>query len=507
MPATIVPSYIDPASDEIASNAGGFSQTIGTIPFCRPNVRPGYELVDLDALINGPNSDDGGSCLFYLCCCTMKLVDVGQYGFSMRSGVPHFYGNGRYFINNPFEEWINIYNAGDNLITVGPISIVRIPQGSLGFANNNSQPEVLLPGVHVRNDAAFKYVTSTDINNDTYQFGPLKLVTVRSGQVRVCYDQGKVCILHEGRYIINKGPFTVANKINTQQQNMRFSKHPVLLDGGIGLLVEGLLTFKVVDVELLIKELGERDLNHAVQDVTKAEISRVFAGIHLEQISSAIVDNPASNATVQKSLLGTPIVSPANTAAQASSLSVSESTSGTVVAMGSTALATSGEFYERSRICEQIMAYVRPMVEAWGIRLINFQLESTQIADAQYASEYEQASLGMAKAKANLRSVDAENEILIKQAQAKARSTVVEADGAKSARILQAQGEAESLQLEAKSRNEAAKTMSNSFARDYALRGLTVQFAAKLKAKQLTVLPDNIVGAPVANNDMFRAQK
>jgi hypothetical protein len=86
---------------------------------------------------------------------------------------------------------------------------------------------------------------------------------------------GKVQIFSEGRYAINSGTFAIAGFINTQQCTLRFEKHPVLLDGGISLLVEGLLTFQCTDVETLIHQLGDVDLVRSIKDVTKAELARV----------------------------------------------------------------------------------------------------------------------------------------------------------------------------------------------------------------------------------------
>jgi hypothetical protein len=54
--------------------------------------------------------------------------------------------------------------------------------------------------------------------------------------------------------------FRVSGHINTRQQNFRFEKHTVLLDGGISMLIEGLLTYQVVDVSQLINNLGDKDL-------------------------------------------------------------------------------------------------------------------------------------------------------------------------------------------------------------------------------------------------------
>jgi len=63
---------------------------------------------------------------------------------------------------------------------------------------------------------------------------------------------------------------------------LRFEKHRVLLDGGIQMLVEGLLTYHIFDVELLVRNLGIDHLVENIQNVTKAEMSKIFAAIHLE---------------------------------------------------------------------------------------------------------------------------------------------------------------------------------------------------------------------------------
>jgi hypothetical protein len=71
-------------------------------------------------------------------------------------------------------------------------------------------------------------------------------------------------------------------------------------------------------------------------------------------------------------------------------------------------------------VCQKVVNYIRPIVTSWGVKIINFQLESTKLADAKYAQEYEEASLKMAKAKANTRALQFENEILLQKARASA---------------------------------------------------------------------------------------
>jgi len=51
-----------------------------------------------------------------------------------------------------------------------------------------------------------------------------------------------------GRYAVNNPTFDMGSVIDITQENLRFQKHQVLLDGGISMVVEGLLTYQVVDV-------------------------------------------------------------------------------------------------------------------------------------------------------------------------------------------------------------------------------------------------------------------
>jgi len=478
-----------------------YTAYIGEIPFRDPNVRDGHEAEDLVKVINRDQAMQtpevcrwciGGLCCFsgigslYLCY-VQVLIEQGNYGFTMNNGRPEILMPGRHVLLSPVNKFDGKFSALDDKIVVGPISIIRIPQGQLGFAMNNAQPEVLLPGIHARNNANWKFFECKSIDNELIQFGPIKFLTVKSGAVRVCYLKGKVHIYPEGRYAVNEGTFVVSSYLNTQQQNIRFDKHPVLLDGGISMLVEGLLTYQVVDVELLIKQLGDRDLLRAITDVSKAELSRVFSAIHLEQISSA-QSHPEHVAAREakgeidfdaKAVLGSQI-----------SKKQKEEEGGE----------SSGQ---RSVICAHVVEFISPITEKWGVKIVNFQLESIKLADASYARDYEQASLAMAKAKANLRAVKAENEIVLNKANAAAQAQRIEAEGKKAAVVISASGEAEARKIEAQARNEAAKSMTDEFARQYALSGQQVEFARALKASVLTVLPESAIGRPFLSSPMF----
>jgi len=381
---------------------------------------------------------------------------------------------GRHLLLSPVNTLLGVRSAGDDIILMGPISVIRVPMGSLGFAMNNALAEVLLPGVHVRNSVAFKFDCFKPLGQELIEFGPLKFLTVNSGQVRVCYDKGKVCIFAEGRYAFNSGTLRVAGAIDTTQRNVRFAKHPVLLTGGINMLVEGLLTFQVTDVAKLIHQLGEQDLLRAIQDITKAELARVFANIHLEQLAAGNgftgINGESGEEKKEASLLG------------ASGHDSDE------------------EGQVRSKICSDVMRYIAPFSESWGVRIINFQLEATFLADPKFAQEYEEATLAFAKAKSKQRAINAENAIRLNTAAANAKSVQIEAEGRANAVVLEAKGQAEARKIEANARNESAKAMTDEFARRFALAGQQVEFAKSLQARVLTVTNDSAIGRQMTNN-------
>ena len=102
-----------------------------------------------------------------------------------------------------------------------------------------AEPEILLPGLHVRTSGAFRFTECLPVDREEVRFGPIKFLTVKSGMslvtlhrlhpvcsvtvigaggVRVCFLNGKVQIFKEGRYAVNSGMFEIGGRINTQQQ-------------------------------------------------------------------------------------------------------------------------------------------------------------------------------------------------------------------------------------------------------------------------------------------------
>jgi len=333
---------------------------------------------------------------------------------------------------------------------------------------------VLLPGLHLHNDNKWRFIKSARQNDAYIEHGPIKFFTVNSGVIRVTYIKGKVKIFPEGRYAVNEYNFLVDKSVNMQMQNVRFEQHPVLLDGGVKMLVEGLLTYQVEDAVKVVTKIGPDALLPAVTNVAKAELSHVFATIHFEEISpsTATPSSVVNRRTDEKSLLGDK---------------------------------TAQEGEPRSVICHHVVQYISPIVREWGVRILNFQLESLKLADQNYSRDYEEATLAIAKAKSNFRAQAIQNDLLMSGVEAKARAAKIEAEGQKVAIVIAAEANAEARTIEANARNRAAQSMTNLFGQKMALASQEVDFARALQCTTLTVVPTSTIGRVLTNQPALGA--
>merc|ERR1719473_1979500 len=80
----------------------------------------------------------------------------------------------------------------------GDRTIVVVEQGFIGFALDKGQPVLLPPGLHQWKSATMEFIRCYDLNNNVIRMGPLTLVTVDEGYAAVTEDNGRQKILNGG---------------------------------------------------------------------------------------------------------------------------------------------------------------------------------------------------------------------------------------------------------------------------------------------------------------------
>jgi len=436
------------------------------IPYVEPNVQPEREIQDIESCIQNSKSS-GISCADATLMCATSLTIVGafcvckntvlinsnQYGFVVNSGKVVFLKPGWHYVGKPLMTGIKRFDISNNYIKVNNFQLIRVNQDEIGFGINNTELEVLLPGTHIRTNGAYVFKGLYKLDEDITE-GPIKILTVKTGTVVVCYNRGIAEILQQGRYAVNSNAFMIANTLDITHQNFKFSKHKVLLEGGINMHVSGLLTYQIVDVAKLIKNVDFKSVQKYLEHIVEADLTKVFSTIYFEQIAS----------TNYNEMIG-------------KDENVGET---------------------RLYIYETIMKMIRPQAEQWGMKIINFQLESIELADKAYASDYENATLQIAKSKAQLKANEAENLIKKRRAETEAgieqlkaeiqrNVKLIEAKADADATIIHAEAQAEAIRKEGRAKAEAADLMRSNYGQELAKLGEKSKIAEGLKIHTLVM--------------------
>lgn len=437
-----------------------------SIPFVEPNVRPEREIQDIEGCIQNSKSSGIGCgdaalmCLqsitivgAFCVCKNTALINSNQYGFVVDSGKVVFLKPGWHYVGYPFMDKILRYDINSDYIKVNNFQLIRINQNEIGFGINNTDLEVLLPGTHIRTNGAYVYKSRYTLDEDITE-GPIKILTVKTGTVVVCYNKGVAEILQQGRYAVNSNGFMIANTLDITHQNFKFSRHKVLLEGGINMHVSGLLTYQIIDVAKLIKNVDFNSVQKFLEHIVEADLTKVFSTIYFEQIASSNYNE----------MIG-----------------LDEN-------VGET----------RLYIYETIMKMIRPQADQWGMKIISFQLESIELADKAYASDYENATLQIAKSKAQLKANEAENLIKKRRAETEAGIEQLKAEIERDVKLIQAKAEAdttiiqadaqaEAIRKEGRAKAEAADLMRSNYGQELAKLGEKSKIAEGLKIHTLVM--------------------
>ena len=163
------------------------------IPCVKPNISSRNEIEDIERLISNSKKSGLGCCdittiaLTYMtvigCCYACKntiLINSNEYGFIIDSGKVLFLKPGWHYIGYPFMTGLVRHDISSDYMRVNNVMIIRIRQDEIGIGLDNTNMEILLPGTHVRTNAAYIFRKRCRLNDDVNE-GPLKVLTVRTG--------------------------------------------------------------------------------------------------------------------------------------------------------------------------------------------------------------------------------------------------------------------------------------------------------------------------------------
>ena len=164
----------------------------------------------------------------------VTLVQKGEIALVQSyDGSMHVLTEGLHGPHETFGCSVHKRRVTDDLIQFGIISIIRVLPGHVGLGLANGNPVVLLPGMHVLNDALFEYKSTKAMTDLHISLGCLHIITVPTGQVGLCTVNSTAHFLEQGRHHINNPCFRFLGFRNSTDEHIECgSKHRVIIPAG-----------------------------------------------------------------------------------------------------------------------------------------------------------------------------------------------------------------------------------------------------------------------------------
>eukprot|EP00470_Lotharella_oceanica_P015486 CAMPEP_0170189180 /NCGR_PEP_ID=MMETSP0040_2-20121228/46199_1 /TAXON_ID=641309 /ORGANISM="Lotharella oceanica, Strain CCMP622" /LENGTH=502 /DNA_ID=CAMNT_0010436669 /DNA_START=39 /DNA_END=1547 /DNA_ORIENTATION=- len=397
-------------------------------------------------------------CLPYALCCKMVLIRQGQIGLTWHGDEPRIIGPGRHYLMSPTHSLFAIRDISDPVIIHGPIKIIRVRVGELGFGidTENGNPVLLTAGKHVITSPTFKFNSMLDLTLRTNELGVMKLVRVETGCVGYAYKRGELVILQPGIHVIVP-PDRFGSILSTQQQTLTLPEGVHESSDYVPLKIRADVFYRIVNPKKALTNI--RDVENQIRETAVSTLAGIIRSSTLNEIANS------SKVTYSKP---------------------SDSKSG-----GEEPSAP--PFFKH--VHDQFLAELHDhMFDDWGIELHNIRIESLKINDARLAQDISKQAVQVsqqeakyrmlqkqaeviqveannkktqtlkdmeartecirskadADAAAKLKEAEANNTIILKRAQAEAKAMVERARAEKEAKELLGQGEAKYAEFLAK---------------------------------------------------------
>jgi regulator of protease activity HflC (stomatin/prohibitin superfamily) len=151
---------------------------------------------------------------------SIRNIRPGQIHFSDNGGVPEIrLKQGIHYLASPRHTWGPIRSLNENFIQQGNISIVRVLPGQLGLATHNGSPVVLLPGRHAYNSALFTFheQSTAKMTDPIIQLNTIAIIRVLPNELGLARKNGNPLLLLPGLHVFNDASFEYRGKVGTRQ--------------------------------------------------------------------------------------------------------------------------------------------------------------------------------------------------------------------------------------------------------------------------------------------------
>merc|ERR1719379_616191 len=366
----------------------------------------------------------------------------------------------------------------------GNRTIVIVEQGFLGYAQDNGQPVLLPPGIHVWTSESLFFIKPVKLDDHIVDLGPMTVVTVDEGYAAVTQNNGKQCVLPGGHTHLLKHMNHKFEKFMTLKiQTDELEKIKATSADNINMMVDSTVNWRIVDVEVAATMAAETmaasgragdisaDITKLRRDVLKQALASLAAFIGSVNYSESFHMSAAAQAAGRE--------------APVAAATLVEETPATVGAFADNPL------YNLEKMGSAV-EHANSVTRSYGIEIMSINIISAAPVDDALTKSL--ASGAVASAEALMAETTA-------RGQSRAVTIAAEADAA--ALRIRAEADAEAEKLRAEDRAEGLKAVSDALTASGGEQAMVQNIAEKYIASLSTMANTaNMIIVPDKPNDV-----
>eukprot|EP01083_Nonionella_stella_P285210 970831_1 len=377
--------------------------------------------------------------LSVLCCCwsmcRCHLVKQGEIALTQYGDEPQILGPGRHVLLSPLNNFLGVRDFREPVINHGPLHIIRVEMGQLGYAVNmeTGKPLLLSRGQHIINSLHFVWKKFINFSEQVTNLDQLQVIRIETGKIGYAYRMGNLVILKPGLHLIEP-PDRFGDILSTQMQILELPLGLHETSDYVTLAIKASVFYRIVEPEKTLVRI-----QNVRQQISETGVA-TLAGI-----------------------------------IRASSLSD----------LGSRSQARSQPFYKKhemqSRDSKPFFQHVHDefiqqlhdhVLDEWGIEIQNIRIESLKINDPQLQKNISNNAIDVSKQHNKYIMLQKQQEIMIVEADTQAAKLKIETDTQTSiirtiaqaeanAIIVKAKAEKESIELKGKGESEYSRLLES----------------------------------------------
>merc|ERR1719193_315305 len=210
--------------------------------------------------------------------CQLSTVREGNMMLAWQDVHPKIFGPG---LHNLHCRWytglrnIRTVSVKDDFIQHGPLKIMTVTEGKLGYGTEKGRNILFSPGRHMMRSNEFLWKGFLDLTQDLINIGEWQLIRVDFGRVGVATIQGRMKVLEPGIHMFEP-PDVFLRFVNTRLQILNLPECIQESSDYVSLKVKANLSYHIKSPLLCIEQIQDQQAEKIISEVANSAIAAII---------------------------------------------------------------------------------------------------------------------------------------------------------------------------------------------------------------------------------------